>query len=126
MNILIDKLLSMRLPGMASALKEYSDNESFREMEFDEQLNMLLEHESIYRQNKQLKRLITAAKFRYSYASIENISFKAGRGLNRQLLIDFSNTNWIKNKRNIIITGPTGTGKTFISAPSATVPAGAV
>ncbi len=115
MNMLAERLLTMKLYGMADALKEYADSTAFKEMELSEQLGMLLEQESIYRQNKQLKRLITMAKLRYGDACMEEINFKAGRGFNKQQLIDLSSTDWIRDKRNIIITGATGTGKTYIA-----------
>jgi len=100
---------------MASALEEYADSGAFKEMEFAEQLSILLEQEGIYRNNRQLKRLITMAKLRYKDACIEEIKFNASRGFDKGLLLDLSKMDWVSNKRNIIITGPTGTGKTYIA-----------
>ncbi len=115
MNSLRDRLLAMRLYGMASALEEYSDSETFKEMSFREQLSILLEQEGIYRNSRQLKRLITTARLRYTDACIEEIKFNASRGFDKGLLLDLSKMDWVSNKRNIIITGPTGTGKTYIA-----------
>jgi DNA replication protein DnaC len=116
MNMLRDRLLAMRLYGMAGALEEYADSGAFKEMEFEEKLGILLEQESIERQNRQLKRLITMAKLRYKDACIEEIKFDMARGFDKGLLVDLSKMDWVRNKRNIIITGATGTGKTYIAS----------
>ena len=115
MIIMKEKLASLKLYGMANALEEYAKSEAFNDMEFTEQLAVLLEQETIYRHNRQLKRLITMAKLRYSDACIEDIKFNAQRGINKQLLIELSKMDWVRNKRNMIITGATGTGKTYIA-----------
>ena len=116
MIMMKEKLTSLKLYGMANALEEYADSVAFKEMEFAEQLGILLEQETIYRHNRQLKRLITMAKLRYSDACIENIKFNAQRGINKQILIELSKMDWVRNKRNMIITGATGTGKTYIAS----------
>ena len=115
MIMIKEKLTSLKLYGMANALEEYAKSEAFNDMDFEEQLSMLLEQETIYRHNRQLKRLITMAKLRYLDACIEDIKFNAQRGINKHLLIELSKMDWVRNKRNMIITGATGTGKTYIA-----------
>ena len=71
--------------------------------------------EIAFRQDKQLKILLSKAKLKYSNACIEETDFKTQRGLSKSQLIEFSSSDWIKKNRNIIITGPTGAGKTYLA-----------
>jgi len=109
----IEKLNSMNLKGMARALK--SAVETGTSLTADEFIAHLVDAEWDHRYNRRLERLIKEAKFRYK-ASIEEIDFALARNLDKNMILRFSDCRWIKDKKNIIITGPTGAGKSFIAS----------
>ncbi len=109
--MLKEKLLSLKLYGMAKSVED----ELYSDLTFEDRLNLLLDKEIAFRQDKQLKILLSKAKLKYSNACIEETDFKTQRGLSKSQLIEFSSSDWIKKNRNIIITGPTGAGKTYLA-----------
>ena len=112
--MLKDKLLSLKLYGMAKSVEE-QNTELYSGLTFEDRLNLLLDKEIAFRQDKQLRMLLLKAKLKYSSACIEETDFKAQRGLSKSQLIELSLGDWIKKNRNIIITGPTGAGKTYLA-----------
>jgi DNA replication protein DnaC len=75
----------------------------------------LLDKEISFRRNKQLRQILLKAKLKYTNASIEEIDFSSARGLQKSFLIELAQNDWINKHKNIIITDPTGVGKTFIA-----------
>ncbi len=112
--MLKEKLLSLKLYGMAKSVEE-QNTELYSGLTFEDRLNLLLDKEIAFRQDKQLRMLLLKAKLKYSSACIEETDFKAQRGLSKSQLIELSLGDWIKKNRNIIITGPTGAGKTYLA-----------
>ena len=106
--MLKEKLLSLKLYGMAKSLEE-------KPLDFEEGLKLLLDKEIAFRQDKQLRMLLLKAKLKYSNACVEEIDFKADRGLGKPQITELSSNGWIKKSRNIILTGPTGAGKTYLA-----------
>jgi DNA replication protein DnaC len=104
----------MKLTGMAQALADQIKNTDFNDYSFEERLGLLVEHEWTYRQNKRLAILLKQAKLRLG-ACMEDIDYVHPRGLNRGLMKSLANCQWINAHQNVIITGPTGIGKTFIA-----------
>lgn len=111
----IDKLNSMKLYGMAQAFQAYLENPHNNELSFDERFGMIVDKEMMTKENRRLTTLLRKARLRQSQAAIEDIDFKADRGLSRDQIMTLSRGDWIKHKQNIIITGPTGAGKTYIA-----------
>lgn len=111
----VEKLISMKLHGMAGAVQEQMKNPAYKELSFEERLSMLVDREMDSRQDRKLRMLLVKARLRYPGACIENINFRAKRGITKDELLQLSRNGWIKDKRNIIITGSTGVGKTFIA-----------
>ena len=109
----IEKLNSMNLKGMARALRNAI--ETGISLTADEFIAHLVDAEWDDRYNRRLERLIKEAKFRYK-ASIEEIDFSIARNLDKNMILRFSDCRWIKDKKNIIITGPTGAGKSFTAS----------
>jgi DNA replication protein DnaC len=111
-NQTMEKMRKMKLYGMARAMASAVDM-GLADITPDEFLAHLVEAEWDDRYNRRLARLIKNAKFRYR-AQMEEIDFSLARGLDKNMVMRFSDCEFVKNKRNIIITGPTGVGKSFI------------
>jgi len=111
----VEKLISMKLHGMAEAVQEQMKNRAYKELSFEQRLGMLVDREMDNRQDRKLRTLLTKARFRYPGASIEDINFRARRGISKDVILKLSLNGWIKDKRNMIITGSTGVGKTYFA-----------
>lgn len=111
----IDKLNNMKLYGMVQALQDHMENPRYNELSFEERFAMIVDKEMVTKENRRLATLLRKARLRNSQACIEDIDFKANRGLLKDQIISLSNGDWIKHKQNIIITGPAGVGKTYIA-----------
>jgi DNA replication protein DnaC len=104
----------MKLTGMAQALSDQMKNTDFNDYSFEERLGLLVEYEWTYRQNKRLAILLKQAKLRLG-ACMEDINYIHPRKLDRGLMKSLATCQWINARQNVIITGPTGIGKTFIA-----------
>jgi DNA replication protein DnaC len=114
MNEIVEKMKRMRLAGMARALKltmESGKNEKFTP---DEMITHLIESEWDERYNRKLDRSLYAARFRYK-ASIEQIDFDENR-LDKNQVLRLTDCEFIQRKENIIITGSTGIGKSYLGS----------
>ncbi|MFQ5745242.1 MAG: IS21-like element helper ATPase IstB [Acidobacteriota bacterium] len=111
----LDKMLAMKMTGMAEALQQQLASRSHAKLSFDERLGMLLDAEYAAREQRKLTRRLQRAKLRQPTACIEDIDFKTRRGLNRQALMALARCDWLDDALNLVITGPTGTGKTFLA-----------
>jgi len=103
----LDQLLALGLHGMAKGFKELEVNPEARALEHPEWLALLLEHESALRRQKRFEARARAARLRQS-ASIEDVDYRAARGLDRTLFRKLATCEWIRTRRNLIITGPCG------------------
>lgn len=108
------KLESMKLFGMAKTFREIMSNSKSPDLSHAELVGLLADSEKTYRENKRLGRLLQNAKLK-QYACIEDIDYKNHRGLNKQVILELSGGDWVKNHQNILISGPTGVGKTYIA-----------
>ena len=109
----IQQLRTLKLDGMALALQEQQELASIRELSFEERLSLLVERERAIRDTKGLQRRLSAARLKLN-VSMEEVDIKHPRGLDAKLLRSLQSGQWIAEKRGVIITGPTGVGKTFI------------
>ena len=110
----MEKLSAMRLSGMLKALKEQILQTDIASLSFEERLGLLVDYEWTYREERKLQRRLRAAKFKQS-ACVENIDYLTHRGLDREMMRELVSCRWIKAGRNVILTGPTGIGKSWIA-----------
>ena len=109
----LEKLRSLRLSGMASAYQNTLEGK--QTLTSDELLTYLVESEWNDRHTRKVNRHLRAAKFRYP-ASIEEVDYFSPRNLDKNLFLRLSDCSFIQRKENLLITGPTGTGKSFITS----------
>lgn len=111
----IEKLCAMRLNAMADELVEQRKNPKIANLAFDERLAMLVDAEHLARDNRRLQRLLTDAKLRINSACVEEIDYAQKRGLEKSLIHQLAACRWINEHQHIIVTGPTGVGKTYVA-----------
>jgi DNA replication protein DnaC len=111
---LLEKMTSLKLVGMADALREQTENANIGQLSFEERLSIILERETLHREDKRLSNLLRQAKLREK-ASFEDIVYEASRKLNRSNILSLANCGFINNHHNIAITGASGCGKTFMA-----------
>jgi DNA replication protein DnaC len=111
----MQKLEEMRFTGFARAYREMTETGMDREFTIDEVIAHLVQAEWDERYNRRLQRLIKNARFRY-WASFEEMDFSAKRNLDKNQLLRLSSCDWITKKQNIICTGFTGSGKSWIAS----------
>ena len=110
----LDKMNAMKLTGMAEALGQQLGSAQQTKLSFDERLGLLVDAEWLAREHKRLKTRLHAAKMRYP-ASLEDIDFKHPRGLDRQVVLSLGNCGFVQSRHNLVITGPTGIGKSYLA-----------
>lgn len=113
-TILLDKLMDLRLSGMQKALEEQFKDKAYGELSFDERFSFLIDREKIERENRLLKSRLLKAKFKEK-AALEEVRPSSARGLDRVQIKQLAQCDWIRQKRNILITGPSGSGKTYLA-----------
>ena len=99
---------------MARALESQLELKEVRELSFEERLGMLLDAEALDRENRHTSTRLRNAKLRLA-ACAEDLKFKPGRGLDRALITTLASCDWIRDRRNVRITGATGAGKTYVA-----------
>lgn len=111
----LEQLHALRLRGMAAALDEQLTQPALvQELGFDERLALLVQRELTERDDRRLQRLLQEARFRLG-AAVEDIDFRAPRGLDRSLLTRLGSADWVRQHQVVLIIGPTGVGKTFLA-----------
>ena len=110
----IDQLKTLKLQGMADGLQEQLTQAAMSSMSFEERLGLLVDREISSRNDKKLVRLLKNAHLRYPQAAIEDLDTRAGRGLDRKSLMSLVLGDWVSAGQTILITGPTGAGKSWL------------
>lgn len=110
-----EQLVAMKLHGMAEALEAQIRTPFTADMEFTERLRLLVEQEKSFRENRKLTTLLRQARLRYPGACIEELHVCPQRGISKATVMELGRNDWIKRHRNLIITGPTGVGKTWLA-----------
>jgi DNA replication protein DnaC len=110
----LEKLYDMKLNGMAHAFKEQLQHSTVNELSFDERFSLLVDQQWSWQEERKMKRLLHNARLKIN-ACIEDIDFKVPRGIDKSMILRLATCEWIRNAQNIIITGPTGVGKTYLA-----------
>jgi DNA replication protein DnaC len=110
----LEKLTTLRFTGMAAALDEQMQMNSLEGLGFEERLGLLLDREMAVRQTRAMNTRLRKARLRQD-GCIEDIDFRHPRGLDKSLVMRLADCQWIKERNNLIITGPTGVGKTYLA-----------
>jgi DNA replication protein DnaC len=112
-NQTLDKLDALGLFGMGLGLREQLESNQYLSLSFDERLGLLVDRETEARDSRRLALRLKAARLRQE-ASVEDIDFRTPRGLDRSVIMSLAQASWVSAKHNLLITGPTGAGKSFI------------
>jgi DNA replication protein DnaC len=110
----LQHLRAMKLDGMAQAFQEQLELNNARDLSFEERLGLLVDRELTTRDNRSLARRLKNAKLKQQ-ASLEDLDARHPRGLDNNLLLSLAACSWLKDHHNLIITGPTGVGKTYLA-----------
>jgi DNA replication protein DnaC len=113
-NQTLDKLDALGLFGMALGLREQLESSQYTSLSFDERFGLLVDREAEARDSRRLALRLKAAKLRQE-ATVEDIDFRAPRGLDKAVILNLAQAGWVAAKHNVLITGPTGAGKSFMA-----------
>lgn len=113
-NQTVEQLCQMRLHGMASGFNEQLQSPNTAELCFEDRFAMIVQKEWTHRENRKLAIRLKAAKLKRQ-ASIEDIDFRHPRGLDKAMTLSLATCEWIRNHHNVIVTGPTGIGKSYLA-----------
>lgn len=111
----LEQLRTLRLDGIVHALQDPATTSAAACLPFEERLALLVQRELDWRDAKRLTRLLKAASLKVSGACIEDIDWRASRGLDRALISALAGGDWLRHGRNVLITGATGVGKTWLA-----------
>ena len=111
----LDQLRALHLDGMVAALQDQATTGVASDMAFEDRLAFLVQRQIDWRDGKRLKRLLKAAKLKFSNACIEDIDWRASRGLDRNLIATLANGDWLRHGRSVLISGATGCGKSWLA-----------
>ncbi len=111
----LDQLRVLKLDGMAHALEEQRLLPACQDLAFEDRLGLLVDRERSWRDGRRLARLLRSAKLKHAEACLEDVSYGGGRGLDKRLIANLSGGDWIRQGQSILLTGPTGVGKTWLA-----------
>jgi DNA replication protein DnaC len=110
----MEKLLALRLEGMAQALEEQRRQADISQLDFEERFALLVERQWLWRENRSLAARLHYAQLKVA-ACLEDIDYRHPRGLKRAQIEQLRASQWIAQHRSCLITGPTGSGKTYLA-----------
>jgi len=110
----IEQLTQLKLAGMLQAYREQIQQPPTQDLSFDERFSFIVDRELLHRSNRRLQNLLRRAKLRLQ-ACMENIDYEHPRNLNKSQFISLANGDFIRHHHNVLITGPTGSGKSYLA-----------
>jgi DNA replication protein DnaC len=111
----LEKLRALRLEGMAQALEEQRQQKDISQLEFEERLGLLVERQTLWKENRGLAVRLKNAQLKISNATLEALDYRPSRGLKRAQIEQLRASDWVAAHRCTLITGLTGTGKTWVA-----------
>jgi DNA replication protein DnaC len=111
----MEKLKALRLDALAAAWTKQQQHPETAKLAFDERLGLLVDAEWLHRENKRLDRCLKEAKLKLSHACLEDIDYAARRELDKAVVRQLATCRWVVEHQNVVITGMTGTGKTYVA-----------
>ena len=111
----MEKLRALRLDAFALAWSEQHKDAQTGKLSFDERLSLLVDAEWLQRENRRLDRALREARLKIGSACVEDIDYPARRELDRSLIRQLTTCRWVEEHHNVIVTGPTGVGKTYVA-----------
>lgn len=113
-NATVEKMLALRLPALAEAFQDQLRRPDLAGLEFAERVGLMVDAEWTARQQRQQRRRLKAARLRHQ-ACLEDIDWTASRGLDRSVILSLGTCSFIADRRNLLVTGSTGVGKSFLA-----------
>lgn len=110
----LQNLKAMKLYGMAKALETQLDSADYEPLSFLERFGLLVDNEQTHRENRGLQSRLRKAKLRHT-ACLEDLDMRRNRGIDRSLLSSLATSKWVQSHQNILITGLTGAGKSYLA-----------
>jgi DNA replication protein DnaC len=110
----LDKLQTMKLHGMASAFRLQLETTDTAQLSFEERFALLVDQQWLWKENRALERRLRASKLK-ERGVVEDIDYQHPRGLDRKLMRTLATSEWVKQHQNLLLIGPTGTGKTWLA-----------
>ena len=111
---LLEKLTQLRLSAFRTALEDQLQSPQYAQLSFEERLGLLVDIEITRRTHNRLLRRLKSARFPLQ-ATIEDLDLSASRGLKRAQILELAQGQWVRNHLNVLVLGPTGAGKTYLS-----------
>ena len=107
-------LKTLKLPGMAAAFEEQHTQPVTQSLSFDDRFGLIVDREVSHRDNQRLGRVLKGARLKHN-ACVEGIDYRSGRGLDKAGMANLISCEWIRQAHNLILTGFTGCGKTWLA-----------
>jgi DNA replication protein DnaC len=111
----VSQLKALKLDGMARAFEEQLVVTASSSLSFEERFGIVVDRELAWRDTRRLERLLKAAKLKNPQACVEDIEFRQSRGIDQRMIATLAGCDWVRHAQNLILTGPTGAGKTWIA-----------
>ncbi len=115
MNTTLDQLRELKLHGLHAGLQEQLAQPSLAGLSFEERIALLVDREVHWRSDKRRERLLKDARLKYPQAAIEDLDTRTGRGVDRRAVMSLALGDWISGGHSVLITGPTGAGKSWLA-----------
>jgi len=115
MNTTLEQLRGLKLNGMAAGLHDQLSSTGMNALSFEERMALLVEREVHWRSDKKRERLMKEARLKYPQAAIEDLDTRSGRSIDRKALMSLVLGEWIDSGHSVLITGPTGAGKSWLA-----------
>lgn len=114
MNTTLAQLRTLKLDGLAAGLEDQLTQPGMAALSFEERMALLVDREVHARNDRKLLRLLKNAHLKYGQAAIEDIDNRPGRGIDRREVMSLALGDWVRAGHSILITGPTGAGKSWL------------